>query len=71
MRSVVRVKRVERERLGNAVAADGEVAVQKRTPEMIVKSWIEASRELRRREAVAYHQNFRQWNQKVCLSEPL
>jgi len=69
MRSVVRVRREERERFDNAISADGEVAIQKSTPEMIVKSWIAASRERRRAEAVAYQQNFRQRNKKLCLSE--
>jgi hypothetical protein len=68
VRSVVRVRREERERSGNAISADAEVAIQKCTPEMIVKSWIAASRERRRADALAYQQN-REWNQKLCLSE--
>ena len=68
MRSVVRVKREKRECANNASSTASEKVVQKSTPEMIVKSWIAASRERRRAEAVAYQRNFRQWNEKLCLS---
>ena len=67
MRSIVRVKREERKGANNS-STEREQVVQKGTPEMIVRSWIAASRERRRAEAVAYQRNFTQWNEKLCLS---
>ena len=68
MRSIVRVKREEREGADNSSSTEREKVVQKSTPEMIVKSWIAASRQRRRAEAVAYQRNFKQWNEKLCLA---
>ena len=62
MRSVVRiVKREERERSNNSPAAGGERAVQQSTPELIVKSWITASRERRRAQTADYLRDFKRW----------
>jgi hypothetical protein len=68
MRAIVRVKREEREGANNSSSAAGDRVAQRTTPEMIVKSWIVASRERRRAEAADYLRNFRQWNEKLCLS---
>jgi len=57
------VKREERERRNNSHAADGERAVQQGTPEMIVKSWITASRERRRAQSADYLQAFKRWEE--------
>jgi len=71
MGSVVRiVKREERERANNSSSADSDRVAHRNTHEMIVKSWIVASRERRRAEAADYRRNFfRQWNEKqLCIS---
>jgi pimeloyl-ACP methyl ester carboxylesterase len=70
MRSVVRVvKRGEREEANNSHAADGDRAVQKGTPELIIKSWITAFRERRRAEAADNLRDFKRWeeNRNVAL----
>ena len=66
MRSVVRiVKREEGERSNNSPAAGGERAVQQSTPELIVKSWITASRERRRAQTADYLRDFKRWDENM------
>jgi hypothetical protein len=66
MRSVVRiVKREERERANNSPAAGRERAVRQNTPEMIVKSWITASRERRRAQTADYLRDFKRWDENM------
>jgi hypothetical protein len=70
MRSVVRVvKRGEREGANNSQVGDGSRAVQESTPEMIIKSWIAASRERRSTQAADRLRDFKRWKQEVCLLE--
>jgi len=71
MSSVVRiVKREERERSNNSSSDDGSgvAAIQQTTPEMIIKSWITASRNRRQTEDADYLRNFRRWDENRTLA---
>ena len=60
MMSVVRVvKREEREAENNSAAADAVRAIERVTPETIIRSWITASRERRRAEVADYLRDFK------------
>ena len=67
MSSVLRiVKREERECADKPPVVDEETAVQRSTPEMIVKSWIAASRERRRAETANSHLSLGRWKANLC-----
>ena len=70
MRCVVRVvKRGEIEKAKSEQASVGDRAIKESTPEMIIKSWITASRERRRAQAADSLRDFRRWEQNLCPLE--
>lgn len=67
MKPVIRVvKRGEREAANSSHTADSTRVAQQSRPEMIIKSWITASRERRRAEAADHLRDFKQWKENLC-----